>query len=83
MLRAVLLHPAGLGEPIALTVNFAAAVSDGAFSITATPVRTNRSTQHWNVVLTQAGDSGADAVAATASAVTALRRPTPPAATMI
>lgn len=76
LLQAVLLHPARLGEPIALTVNFAAALSDGAFSITATPVRTNRSTQHWSVTLKQADDSGGDAVAATASAVTALRRPT-------
>lgn len=76
LLQAVLLHPARLGEPIALTANFAAALSEGAFGITATPMRTNRSTQHWSMTLTQVDDSGVDAVAATASAVTALRRPT-------
>ena len=76
LLQAVLLHPARLGEPVALTVNFAAALSDGAFSIVAEPVRTNRSTQHWSLRLMQASDSGGDAVAATASVVTALRRAT-------
>lgn len=44
--QAILLHRSLLGEPIALTVNYASAMAEGPFSITATPVRTNRSTQH-------------------------------------
>ena len=75
-LRAVLLHPDLLGEPIALTVNYAAATAAGAFSITARPVRTNRSTQHWVIELTQADASGDDSVVMTATAVTAVRRTT-------
>jgi acyl-CoA thioesterase len=75
-LRAVLLHPDLLGEPIALTVNYAAATAAGAFSITARPARTNRSTQHWVIELTQTDASGEDSVMMTATAVTAVRRST-------
>ena len=71
LLNAVLSHPQRQGEPIALTVNFAGPVADGAFEIEAHPVRTNRSTQHWTLQLTQQG-----VVAATATAVFALRRNT-------
>lgn len=75
-LQAILLHPSLLGEPIALTVNYASAMAEGPFSITATPVRTNRSTQHWTVELLQADASGAEGVVMTATAVTAARRET-------
>ncbi|MDP3799054.1 MAG: thioesterase family protein [Polaromonas sp.] len=75
-LQAILLHPSLLGEPIALTVNYASALAEGPFSITATPVRTNRSTQHWTVELLQADASGAEGVVMTATAVTAARRET-------
>ncbi|OYY96094.1 MAG: acyl-CoA thioesterase [Polaromonas sp. 28-63-22] len=75
-LQAILLHPDLLGQPVALTVNYAAALAAGPFRIAATPVRTNRSTQHWTVTLTQADPSGADSVAMTATAVTAVRRET-------
>lgn len=71
LLNAALRHPARLGDPIALTVNFASAVADGAFEITARAVRTNRSTQHWVIELAQGGE-----VAATATAVFAQRRET-------
>lgn len=71
LLQAVLLHADRLGTPLALTVNFAAALQAGAFELSAWPVRTNRSTQHWSVELSQGG-----APAATASVVTALRRDT-------
>ncbi len=79
LLNGALQHPARLGDPIALTVNFASAVADGGFEIAARPARTNRSTQHWVIELTQDG-----AVAATATAVFALRRETwsAPEATM-
>ena len=76
MLNAVLSHPDLLGSPIAMTVNFAAAVEAGAFDIQATPVRTNRSTQHWTIQLTQAGISGAPQMTTTATVVTAARRET-------
>lgn len=78
MLNAVVQHPALLGEPRSLTINFCAAIADGAFDVTAQPVRTNRATQHWNVTLTQpaAGGSGQDEVMATATVVTAVRRDT-------
>lgn len=71
LLNAALLHPQRLGEPIALTVNYAAPLADGSFEIEARPVRTNRSTQHWNMTLAQQG-----AVVATSSAVFAARRET-------
>src|SRR6478672_2043976 len=44
-LQAVMQHPALLGEPIALTVNYAAAMGEGPFTVVAEPARTNRSTQ--------------------------------------
>jgi acyl-CoA thioesterase len=75
-LRAVLLHPALLGEPVALTVNYAAALAEGSFTVTAKPVRTNRSTQHWTVELSQADGNGDSGVVMTATAVTAARRDT-------
>ena len=75
-MQAVMQHPERLGEPIALTVNYAAALGAGPFTLQATPVRTNRSTQHWTLLLTQPDAQGADAVLMTATAVTAVRRPT-------
>lgn len=75
-LAGVLQHPQRLGEPVALTVNFAAALVDAPFRVEARPVRTNRSTQHWTVTLSQTDTDGVDAVMLTASAVTALRRDT-------
>jgi acyl-CoA thioesterase len=71
MLNAVLGHPGRLGDPLSLTVNFCAAVADGEFSIQARPARTNRSTQHWVIEMLQAGET-----VLTATAVTAVRRPT-------
>lgn len=70
-LQAVLQHPALLGQPVALTVNFAAAIADGDFVVEATPVRTNRSTQHWSVVIMQA-----DSIVLSATVMTATRRAT-------
>lgn len=71
LLQAACLDPRRLGEPLALTVNYAAAVADGPFDIVAVPARTNRSTQHWTLELRQGGQ-----VCTTASAVFALRRAT-------
>ncbi|HYW56805.1 MAG TPA: thioesterase family protein [Polaromonas sp.] len=75
-IQAVMQHPARLGEPIALTVNYASALQAGAFSVQATPVRTNRSTQHWTISLSQTDSAGMDSVAMTATVVTAVRRET-------
>lgn len=70
-LRAVEQHPERVGDPLALTVNFAAPIRDGEFSVLAQPVRTNRTNQHWTLTLTQGDD-----VAGTASAVLGRRRDT-------
>lgn len=70
-IQAVLQHPQRIGEPVAFTVNFAAALADGPFTAHARPARTNRSTQHWIVELRQGDDS-----VVTATALTAVRRET-------
>jgi acyl-CoA thioesterase len=70
-LNAVLCHPGRQGDPVAFTVNYAAAVADGAFALHARPARTNRSTQHWVIEMLQDGQT-----VLTATAVTALRRET-------
>lgn len=75
-LRAVMLHPDRLGEPVALTINYAAPVTEGELAIEARPTRTNRATQHWNVALVQRDAGGGEATVATATAVTATRRAT-------
>lgn len=71
LLNAALQHPERLGDPIALTVNFAAPLADGGFEIEARPARTNRSTQHWVLSLRQGGE-----VVITGTAVFAARRET-------
>ncbi len=71
LLQAALRHPARLGDPVALTVNFAGPVSDGPFELEARPLRTNRSTQHWTLQLSQDGQPCAGG-----SAVFAQRRST-------
>lgn len=76
MLQAVLRHPDLLGEPVALTVNYAAAVLAGEFELLAVPVRTNRSTQHWTVHMSQTGPDGKPQVTTTGTVVTAIRRET-------
>jgi acyl-CoA thioesterase len=76
LLQAVLQHPDRLGDPLSLTVNYAGALTAGAFTVQATPVRTNRSTQHWTLSILQAGADGAPVVTTTATAVTAVRRET-------
>jgi len=70
-MQAILTHPQRLGDPIALTVNFAAAVADGEFDVIAQPARTNRSTQHWTVSIKQG-----DEVMLIGTAMTAVRRDT-------
>jgi acyl-CoA thioesterase len=69
LLRSVLEHRARVGEPLALTVNFCAPLARGEYFVTTLPLRTNRSTQHWSIVLSQG-----DETVLTATAVTAERR---------
>lgn len=76
VLKAVLSHPDLLGTPIALTVNYAAALEAGPFELEATPVRTNRSTQHWTVQISQNTADGEARLNTTATIVTAARRET-------
>lgn len=71
LLQSAMLHSERLGDPVALTVNFAAPVADGDIRFLARPVRTNRSTQHWIIEAHQA-----EGVVATATAVFAIRRET-------
>jgi acyl-CoA thioesterase len=70
LLRAALEDEARAGDPLALTVNFCAAISRGSFDLELTQSRANRSTQHWSIILNQA-EGG---VGATATAVFAVRR---------
>ncbi|ODR08020.1 acyl-CoA thioesterase [Mycolicibacillus koreensis] len=71
LLQAAATHPEATGDPVALTVNFAGPITDGAFTISRHAVRTNRSNQHWSLELTQG-----DAVATTATAVFGAHRDT-------
>lgn len=69
LLAAVERHPDRIGEPLALTVNFAAPIADGDFDIGLRAARTNRTNQHWIVELSQDG-----VVKTTATAIFAVRR---------
>lgn len=69
LVRAVESHPQRHGQPIALTVNYLAPITDGEFEIATRIVKTNRSNQHWIVELSQDGE-----VKTTATAVFGLRR---------
>jgi acyl-coenzyme A thioesterase PaaI-like protein len=55
LLRAVTSHPEAAGEPLALTVNYAAPIAAGPFDLEVRRLRANRSTQHWSVLLSQEG----------------------------
>ncbi|MGV0626957.1 acyl-CoA thioesterase [Mycolicibacter minnesotensis] len=71
LLRAVESHPDRIGDPLALTVNFAAPIADGEFDICLRAARTNRSNQHWMLELRQG-----DEVKTTATALFGLHRDT-------
>lgn len=71
LVNAVLQDPRRVGDPVAMTVNYAAALADGAFTAHARPARTNRSTQHWIVELRQGGET-----VITGTVMTAVRRDT-------
>lgn len=69
LLNGVLRHPDCLGDPVSMTVNFAGPIADDHFDVVTRPCRTNRSTQHWMIELTQGGET-----AVTATVLTGVRR---------
>ena len=69
IIRAIERHPDRIGEPVALTVNYLAPVTDGSFDITVRAARTNRSNQHWTAEVAQ--EHG---LTTTATAVFGVRR---------
>lgn len=71
VLNVIATHPDVLGEPLALTLNYAAPIADGPWEIDVVPVRTNRSNQHWVVTLRQN-----DGTVGTGTAVFGLHRGT-------
>jgi acyl-CoA thioesterase len=71
LLHAVETHPDRIGDPLALTVNFAGPIADGDFDIALRAARTNRTNQHWMLELSQGGE-----VKTTATAVFGIRRDT-------
>ena len=71
LLHAAQSHPDRIGDPLALTVNFAGPITDGEFDIIASPARTNRSNQHWVLELRQG-----DEVTTTATALFGIHRDT-------
>jgi len=73
LLNAMLQSPERIGDPLTLTVNYAAAIRPGPFTVAATPLRSTRTTQHWAVQLTQGDDPRPLAAAVS---VCAERRPT-------
>lgn len=71
LLNAVLVHARRQGDPIALTVNYAAPTAKDEFTVETRTVRTTRTTQHWTQEIVQNGHA-----VATASSVFATRRQT-------
>lgn len=69
MLNAVLQHAERIGDPLTLTVNFLGPIADGDWEVTAVPVRTNRTNQHWTITATQG-----DHTVMTGSAITGVER---------
>ena len=70
MLRAILIQPERIGDPLSVTVNFCAPVGNGSFDLAVRLMKATRSTQHWMVELLQNGE-----VATFMTAVFAARRP--------
>lgn len=64
LMRAIMEHPERQGHPIAMTVNYCATIAEGSCRIAMRAVRTNKSTQHWQLELDQ--NDGPPAIIATA-----------------
>lgn len=74
-LQGLMQHPQLLGEPVACTFNYVAPLNEQPFELVLRPVRTNRSTQHWTVEMTQPDDTGVGMVL-TGTVFTGVRRST-------
>jgi acyl-CoA thioesterase len=72
-LNGVLVHPQRRGDPVALTVNFAAPIAKGEVIVEPRLMRANRSTQHWSVEIRQGPER---ALMVNAIALLGVRRPT-------
>ncbi len=73
LLNAILKSPERIGDPLTLTINYAAPIERGPFTVTARPLRSTRTTQHWALQLMQGDDP---APYASAVSVFAVRRST-------
>ncbi|WOC12158.1 thioesterase family protein [Gordonia sp. MP11Mi] len=71
VVRALQDDPEALGEPLALTINYAAPIAEGEWDLALVLVRTNRTNQHWTFTIDQNG-----VVVATGTAVFGVRRDT-------
>ncbi|MCF8587215.1 thioesterase family protein [Gordonia sp. HY285] len=71
VVRALQEHPEVLGEPLALTINYAAPIAEGEWDLALVLIRTNRTNQHWTFTIDQNGG-----VVATGTAVFGVRRDT-------
>lgn len=76
VMQGLMRHPDLLGEPVSITVNFVAPLGDQPFELQLRPVRTNRSTQHWTLEMTQPDETGVAAVVLTGTIFTGIRRAT-------
>jgi hypothetical protein len=74
--QAIVQHPQCLGAPVLLTINYAAGLEPGPFSVWLRAARTNRSTQHWVLEITQRHADGTAHTVITGTAMTAARRDT-------
>lgn len=77
LLAAVMRRQDRLGEPLVLTVNFCAPLKDRPYEMCARLMRSNKSTQHWHVELTQLdpdADDGSTICVAQATVVMGVRR---------
>ncbi|VCT91561.1 hypothetical protein MHAS_03276 [Mycolicibacterium hassiacum DSM 44199] len=63
LLRAIEAQPDRVGEPVALTVTYAAPIAYGEFDVDVDLVRINRTNQHWMARLTQGGEMKSTAMA--------------------
>jgi acyl-CoA thioesterase len=70
LLQAILEHPRRQGEPVAITVNFCAALPKGSFEVAVRETRSGRSTQHWSAEMVDPDRR----ICATASVVCGVRR---------
>jgi acyl-CoA thioesterase len=61
LLQGAMQHPKRQNLPLAMTINYCAPVAKGAFDVSVAEKRTNRSTQHFSVEMTQGADTVATA----------------------